>query len=262
MLRNLNLLKILILLISLSVNYAFINAANLEKYNVAFEQKDFKSAFAILQELKLKDKNNAALFYESAKTSMGMKNYQKAVEESAQAVIMSPKTSDYHRLFADTQVLKFVGTQNTSILKLPGFARRVKRSYQTAVNLDPNNIKAREGLALFYMMAPGIIGGSFKKAELQAAAIEKIDKNSAYSLKVGILKQRKRYSQALELIKEWQSIDANDFAPTEAKFRVYLEQEDYKTASKILTEWLEKNPKEMNANYLLGLTAALSSSWT
>ena len=236
-------------------------ANTLQDFQTAFDKKEFTQAYEILKELKLQEPDNANLYYLSAKTCMGLKNYELAVENSAQAVIKDPTISEHHSLFADTQVLKFVGTQNTSIIKLPGFARRVKRSYQTAVNLNPENIKAREGLALFYLMAPGIIGGSIKKAELQADAIEKIDKESAYPLKIGILKKRKRWTQALELVEEWKALDDSKWDPIEAEFRVYLEQEDYATASKILTNWLENNPTEMNANYLLGLTAALSGDY-
>lgn len=236
-------------------------ANDLEKFQTAFDKKEFAQAYDILKELKAETPDNANLYYLSAKACMGLKNYELAVENAAQAVIKNPSVSEHHSLFADTQVLKFVGTQNTSIIKLPGFARRVKRSYQTAVNLDPSNIKAREGLALFYLMAPGIIGGSVKKAEFQADAIEKIDTESAYPLKIGILKKRKRWAQALELAEEWKALDTTKWEPVEAEFRIYLEQENYTTASKILTDWLEKYPTEMNANYLLGLTAALSGDY-
>jgi len=257
--KIINITKIVFILFAFSVTA--VQANSIAEYEQAFAIKDFQNANDILQKLKTQEPNNAELYYLSAKANMGLKNYQQAVTESAQAVIKNPDVSDYHRLFADTQVLKFVGTQNTSIIKLPGFARRVKRSYQTAVNLDPDNIKAREGLALFYMMAPGIIGGSIKKAEFQAQAIEKIDASSAYPIKIGILKKRKRWSQALDLIKEWQALKPNDWNPVEAEFRVYLEQEKFAPASKVLTDWLQENPTEMNANYLLGLTAALSGNY-
>jgi len=257
--ESINLLKIL-LFTCLIVLAQSTRAADLQAFQSAFDKKEFSQAYEILEQLKQQQPNNANLYYLSAKSLMGLKSYELAVENAAQAVIKNPTVSQHHSLFADTQVLKFVGTQDTSIIKLPGFARRVKRSYQTAVNLDSNNIKAREGLALFYLMAPGIIGGSVKKAQFQAKEIEKIDVESAYPLKIGILKKRKQWSQALKLIDEWKAINAN-WKPVEAEFRVYLEQEDYATASKILSNWLEKNPSEMNANYLLGLTAALSGKY-
>ena len=62
-----------------------------------------------------------------------------------------------------------------SILKQTGYARKCKKYYEKAVELDPYNIEAKESILEFYLRAPKIIGGGREKAEFQANEIKKID---------------------------------------------------------------------------------------
>lgn len=61
------------------------------------------------------------------------------------------------------------------MLRMALMARRVRKEWERAVQLDPNRIDARGGLAAFYAMAPGFWGGSMDKARAQAAEIAKRD---------------------------------------------------------------------------------------
>lgn len=60
-----------------------------------------------------------------------------------------------------------------SALKRPFIAPSVRKELEKAVALDPDNIDARFDLARFFILAPGIMGGSFEKAKAQAAQIKK-----------------------------------------------------------------------------------------
>ncbi|CAN5418816.1 hypothetical protein BH09GEM1_BH09GEM1_29510 [soil metagenome] len=66
--------------------------------------------------------------------------------------------------------------QRTSKFKLPFLAKRTKREFDRAVELDPNNVDGRFGELQYYLNAPGFLGGSAAKAREQAAEIEKRDK--------------------------------------------------------------------------------------
>jgi len=54
-------------------------------------------------------------------------------------------------------------------LAMLGKAEAAMTEYKRAVELDPARIEARIGMANFYVMAPAIAGGSYKKARQQAA---------------------------------------------------------------------------------------------
>ncbi len=58
-----------------------------------------------------------------------------------------------------------------SKLRLPFLARRTKREFDRAVELDPDYLDARMGLIQYYLRAPGFLGGSVDKARVQATEI-------------------------------------------------------------------------------------------
>jgi tetratricopeptide (TPR) repeat protein len=56
-------------------------------------------------------------------------------------------------------------------LSAAGLAKKVRTSFERAVELDPKNWEARTDLAEFYLEAPGIVGGGKDKARAQADAL-------------------------------------------------------------------------------------------
>lgn len=56
-------------------------------------------------------------------------------------------------------------------LSAAGLAKKVRTSFERAVELDPKSSEARTDLAEFYFSAPGIVGGGKDKARAQAEAL-------------------------------------------------------------------------------------------
>ena len=56
-------------------------------------------------------------------------------------------------------------------LSAAGLAKKVRTSFERAVELDPQSWEARTDLAEFYLEAPGIVGGGKDKARQQADAL-------------------------------------------------------------------------------------------
>jgi len=47
----------------------------------------------------------------------------------------------------------------SSFFSAAGLAKKVRASFERAVELDGSNVQARSDLAEFYMEAPGVMGG-------------------------------------------------------------------------------------------------------
>jgi len=60
-----------------------------------------------------------------------------------------------------------------------GLVKKVRTSFERAVELDPRNWEARSDLAEFYLEAPGIVGGGKDKAQAQADAITPLNPAAA-----------------------------------------------------------------------------------
>ena len=111
---------------------------------------------------------SAADSYRAGRAAYDAGNYDLAVKSFERAIQFDDKTSDYHLWLA-----RAIGTEaiGAGIFHQPGMARRAKSEFERALQLNPKNISARDGLLQFYLRAPGLIGGSVAKAREQADAI-------------------------------------------------------------------------------------------
>jgi tetratricopeptide (TPR) repeat protein len=65
-------------------------------------------------------------------------------------------------------------------LSAAGLAKKVRLSFERAVELDPRNWEARTDLAEFYLEAPSIVGGGQDKARAQAGALLPLNPATAH----------------------------------------------------------------------------------
>src|SRR5579859_1708599 len=65
-------------------------------------------------------------------------------------------------------------------LSAAGLAKKVRTSFERAVELDPKSWEARSDLAEFYVEAPGIVGGGKDKARRQADALLPLNPGMAH----------------------------------------------------------------------------------
>jgi len=68
----------------------------------------------------------------------------------------------------------------SNMLSAARLAKKVRESFERAVELDATNWKARADLAEFYVEAPGVMGGSKEKALQEAAAIAPLNPAMAH----------------------------------------------------------------------------------
>ena len=86
-------------------------------------------------------------------------------------------------------------------------AAKVKDNLSRAVELDPMLFEARQALSQFYLVAPGIAGGSVSKAKELAAAAQSRQPEHAKLLRAQIAMQDKQWAEAE---RELQSVRPGD----------------------------------------------------
>ena len=103
---------------------------------------------------------------------LGANQAEKAQKQFELAIKTEPGVGLYHLWLG-----RAVGTQaqNASIVRQPFLARRTKAEFEKAVALDPSLLDARDGLIIFYLQAPGFMGGSLEKAREQQRLIAERD---------------------------------------------------------------------------------------
>ena len=137
-----------------------------------FEAREFASARDLLQRVTAAEPRNAPAAFYLGRSLYALRDINGAVRWLEKATQLAPDSARYHLLLADAVGMQ---AQNASILKQPGLARKAKAALERAVELDPQNVDAHWGLMQFYLIAPGIVGGSDDKARAQAEIIAAID---------------------------------------------------------------------------------------
>jgi tetratricopeptide (TPR) repeat protein len=84
----------------------------------------------------------------------------------------------------------------SSLFSAARLARKVRESFERAVQLDPTNWKARADLAEFYVEAPAVMGGGTGKALQEAAVIAPINPAIAHWVAAQVAEKNKNSATA------------------------------------------------------------------
>src|SRR5450432_898343 len=123
-----------------------------------------------------------------------IQDWDHAISAGEKAVGLSPDKSNYHLWLGRAYGEK---ADASSFFSAAGLAKKVRASFERAVELDPSNVPARSDLAEFYIEAPGIMGGGPDKARAQADAMLKIAPAKAHWV-LGRLAEKNKDTAAAE----------------------------------------------------------------
>ena len=97
-----------------------------------------------------------------------LEEWDRGIAACEHARNLDPQKSLYHlwlgRIYGEK-------ADRAGFLSAAGLAKKVRTSFERAVELDPRNWEPRADLAEFYLEAPGIVGGGRDKAQAQADAV-------------------------------------------------------------------------------------------
>jgi tetratricopeptide (TPR) repeat protein len=138
----------------------------------AFWAGEYIRAAALLRTAADEDTSDAALHYWLARCQLELGQYESAAESARRAVELDPGRSEYHHWLG-----RALGALAERSGWLSGFslAKKVRAEFETAVRLDPGNVRAHRDLIEFYGLAPGIVGGGRERALRQAETLSAVD---------------------------------------------------------------------------------------
>jgi tetratricopeptide (TPR) repeat protein len=141
----------------------------LEAAQHKFDSGNYSAAIAGLQSVASQNPSNAAVFYWLGRCYYEVRDYDKAVANGEKSVALDPKNSVYQQWLGEEYGGKADRDQSYFV------ARKVKKQFELAVQLDPSNIAARRDLEEFCIEAPWIVGGNADEGKAQVDAIAAID---------------------------------------------------------------------------------------
>lgn len=141
-------------------------------------------------------------------------------------------------------------------------ASRAKSEFERAVGIDPRNIGAHEGLVQFYAIAPGIAGGSMRRAREHAAQIARVSPMRGHLANGTILERDKNFAGAEGEYLAASSIARDSAAPYLALGALYQRMERWDRAFESYERALAapgvEYPEQLSAQYQFGRVGALS----
>lgn len=208
-------------------------AAAMDAGRRAYEISDYAKAVQLLQQAAADDPGNAEIELLLAKTYYEMQRHDGAIASADRAVFLAPNNSVYHEWLGRAFGQKAEHAMWFSAISL---ARKARKEFQTAVELDERNFSAQQALIEFDCSAPGIVGGGEDKARVEIARVAALDESEGHYAR-GVCRREKK-----------------DFAAADAEFTKALEA--HPTSAALVYDMADYAVRRKQADRLLALADA------
>lgn len=165
----------------------------LDQGKKAYLASDYSTAVQILTQAAARNLRDPEVHLWLAKSYFEMQNNDAAIASASTAAALDPKNSVYHEWLARAYGQKAEQTSWFSALSL---AKKARKEFETAVNLDERNFAAQQGLIEFDCSAPSIAGGGEDKAKPEIAKVAELDQGEGYYANGNCRRQKKDFATA------------------------------------------------------------------
>ncbi|MEO5903786.1 MAG: tetratricopeptide repeat protein [Gemmatimonadaceae bacterium] len=223
-----------------------------ERAKSLMDARKYNEAKAVLEPVSQRDPV-AALYL--GQIALEQNDPKKGVDWLERSVDMDPRSSVAYDWLGRAYGLQ---AQHASKFKLPFLAGKTQGAWEKALALDPNNLDARDDMILFYMRAPGFLGGGKDKARTMA---NEIRKRSGYRGSLAWMRICSDSKDQACLEREVNSLvssypDSSASYSSAASF--YTSNKQYDKSFALLDERLKARPSDGTALYAYGRTASIS----
>jgi tetratricopeptide (TPR) repeat protein len=165
----------------------------LEAGRRAYEASDYVRAIQALQAAAAKDQQNGEVQLLLAKSYMELQEHDPAIKSAERAVAIDGRNSVYHEWLGRAYGEKADHAGWFSAISL---AKKTRKEFETAVQLDGKNYSARQALIEFDCSAPGLVGGGEDKALPQIRQLAELDAAEGHYAAGNCRRQKKDFAAA------------------------------------------------------------------
>ena len=165
--------------------------AGLDAGRRAYEASDYAKAILALQAAAAKDPRNGDVQLLLAKSYLELRENDPAINSAEKAVAIDPQNSIYHEWLGRAYGEKASHAMWFSAMSL---AKKTRKEFETAVQLDGKNFSARQALIEYDCSAPGIVGGGEEKALPEIKQLAAMDAAEGHYATGNCRRQKKDYA--------------------------------------------------------------------
>ena len=164
----------------------------------------------------------------------------------------------------DTDALLWAGraygmkAMSASIFTKMSWAKKCRQAWERAIEVAPGNAEARFELLRYYLMAPGIAGGSVEKARAQAVKLGELDATRGYMARGMIADHEKKPKEAEAAYRKAMEADQFGVQGPIALASFFARQKRWPEARAIFERRIAAAPNDAFALYQLGRLSLLS----
>jgi len=136
--------------------------ASLEGGRKAYESTEYAAAIRILNATAAKEPNNGEIQLLLTKAHVAVEQFNAAEKSGERAVAINPNNSEYHDWLGRAYGGK---ADHASMFTAIPLARKTRKEFETAVQLDEGNFDAAQHLVEYDCSAPYFVGGGEEKAQ-------------------------------------------------------------------------------------------------
>ena len=167
--------------------------AGIEAARRAYEASDYPKAVSVLQGEASANPNNGEVHLLLAMSYYEMQRHDEAINSAERAVAVDPKNSRYHEWLGRAYGAK---AEHASWFSALSLAKKTRKEFEMAVQLDGNNFAARQALIEYDCSAPGIAGGGEDKAQREINEIAALDAVEGHYALGNCRRQKKDFATA------------------------------------------------------------------
>src|SRR6202451_2433487 len=130
-----------------------------------FNAGNYSAAITTLQSAITQNPSNGEAYYWLGRTYYEIRDYDNAIAAGEKSIALDPKNSVYHQWLGRIYGGKADRDRSFS------YARKVKKEFEAAVELNPDKVAARRDLEEYDLQAPWVVGGNKDEGKAQVDAI-------------------------------------------------------------------------------------------
>ena len=188
-----NILMMFILILTTQIYTQNDVSKELENGINLFNQEKYDAAKEIFETILDDNDDIAEAHFYLAQCFFNLGDLDEAIDNGEIAVELDDKSADYH---FELGVMYAEDARDASFFRAPFIAGDIKEQFERTIELDPDHLQGRIGLAQFYLQAPGIAGGDVDKALEQAKIVATMDEMQGRFLLSQVYIEKENFNKA------------------------------------------------------------------
>ena len=231
--------------LSVVTSFLFPTEAQVDSTGIKLiEQRKYAEAKSFFEAAVKANNRDAESHYQLARVLLYDRNADDAEDQIDEALELNDSNARYH--FLRGQILA-ERARTANVFKQGILASKVKNAFLRAVELDPTLIEAHIGLYNFYVMAPGILGGSDEEALKQVSEVEKLNPQRGHLLRANYYQRNKDFDHAEEEYKKAIDADPRKIAGYKSLGYFYIAQGKLEQAVSQFKKYIALDPENPDA---------------